>query len=398
MIQLSKATLDILHRGFIEEYWQKQSLFFSQCFTDNQAFEENIDMNELAGLALEEGIESRLISQADEAQLIFSLEDGPFSETQISSLPQSHWTLLIQAVDHYFEHFQQLKQQFNFIPQWRLDDVMVSISPTGGTVGPHFDQYDVFLIQACGTREWQVGQRCDEATALTQGNALSIIKNFSPEQSYQCQVGDMLYIPPGTSHWGTATSDNCVTISIGFRAPSYPEIIDDLCLEVNSGLNASQRFKDSSANLQAGGHPALISTGCLEDVEQALRELLLNKRRVAERFNAIISQVKYTDDFEEISAKDAQALFNDWHSEQADIVLRGNSRINFSQVSSDSERIMIGLNGQVIPMSSCQLLLTLIQQLCEYTPIKLDTYASNTLCRQLLIQAIAQDAIQRLDY
>ncbi|MCK5881902.1 MAG: cupin domain-containing protein [Sinobacterium sp.] len=396
-MQLNQATQDLLHGSFLKEHWQKKSLFFSQCFDDNLAFDESVDINELAGFALEEGIESRLIKQNEPQQLVFALENGPFSEEQITSLPPSHWTLLIQAVDHYLEDFQHLKQQFDFIGNWRLDDVMISISPVGGTVGPHFDQYDVFLIQASGTREWKIGQQCDENSALISGNSLGIIDDFHAEQTHQCSVGDMLYIPPGKSHWGTASSDNCVTISIGFRAPSYQEILDDICLEVSSTLSESQRFEDKPSSLAKKSPPALITNHCIDQIELRLKELVLNKQLLTERFNAVISQVKYTEDFSECCENDAELILQEWLTAQTNVVLRSNSRINYSELNTEAGEVIVGLNGEIIKLDDNETLRILIQELSQYQVISIKQYTSNPSCKRLLLQAISQDAIEYLE-
>lgn len=394
-MQLTHDTKKQLHGSFVEDHWQKNSVFFSQCFTDNNDFEHHIDINELAGLALEDEIESRLISQNNPAELIFNVENGPFTDAAISQLPASHWTLLIQAVDHYLETFQALKQQFDFIPNWRLDDVMISISPTGGTVGPHFDQYDVFLIQASGTREWQVGQQCNDHSELISGNALSIIKDFQAEQTHQCSPGDMLYIPPGKSHWGTATSDNCVTISIGFRALSYLEIIDDICLEANSNLGESQRFNDTAIS-NTDVNPALIDQNSLNEIEQQLHAMLLNKTMIAKRINVLSSQIKYDDAFDIISQSHASEQLEQWHQAQAIIALRANCRINFSECP-QSQQLMIGLNGELIELPNSEALQELIALLSSYQTISLNDYADHEACFSLLRTAISLDAIDNLE-
>ena len=396
-MQLSQTTLDRLNNTFFKEHWQKNSVLFAQCFHNNDDFEQCIDINELAGLALEEDIESRLITQTNPSELKFNLNNGPFTEAQITSLPTSHWTLLIQAVDHYFEAFQALKQQFTFIPNWRLDDVMVSISPTGGTVGPHFDQYDVFLIQASGTREWQVGQTCDSATALMEGNALSIIDNFNAEQTHQCSVGDMLYIPPGKSHWGTATSDNCITISIGFRAPSYQELIDDISLEAISDLSESERFEDVHQT-RPQQNLALIDDENMAQITKTLQQLILDKYRIGERFNAMSSQVKYPDDFDIITQEEAASLLSQWQQAQATLILRANSRINYSKHLTDhGETFIIGLNGQVIRLPASPSLEQLIEQLSTFQAIKINQINASESCLTLITAAISFDAVENLN-
>lgn len=391
-MQLSVETQALLTSDFIQRYWQTQPLFFKQCFADNAAFAHSIDIDELAGLALEEEIESRLIQQTDAKALTFSLEQGPFTEEHLTALPASDWTLLIQAVDHYLDDFQCLKQQFNFIPQWRLDDVMISISPEGGTVGPHFDQYDVFLIQASGTRTWQIGQHCDANTETVKNSPLSLIKAFKQQSSHHCEPGDMLYIPPGHAHWGTASSDNCVTISIGFRAASYQDIIDELCMEANSRLSAADRLCDQQHDL-CPDNGALISSHCINSLSANIHQLLLDPLQLTERFNALSSSTKYHSQLEPITPAQAQETLNTWQQQPCLIRLCADSRINYSVHPSDKQRLIVGINGEVEHLPNSESLLQLIIQLTAFDSIQLDLGALNSGCQQLILLAISLHAL-----
>lgn len=221
---------------FLKEYWQKKPLLVRQAFPTLKPL---IEADELAGLALEEWVESRLINSET-----WTVEHGPFQEERLSSLPTSPWTLLVQGVDQLNTHVADLLKHFHFLPTWRLDDVMVSFATNGGGVGPHFDHYDVFLVQGEGKRRWQIGQTCEDHSPLLVNTELKILKEFNSKEDYTLETGDMLYLPPKLAHWGTAI-DNCITYSIGFRAPSSDEILDGICSYALDRNSQKQRYTDN---------------------------------------------------------------------------------------------------------------------------------------------------------
>ena len=210
---------------FLGSYWQQQPLLIRAAMPD---YRSPISADELAGLALEEEVESRLVQCADSQ---WSLRHGPFVAEDFSSLPEQDWTLLVQGVDLWVPQVQELLKRFNFLPPWRLDDIMVSFACPGGSVRPHFDQYDVFLLQVEGQRRWQIGPTCTPQTPLLTDPVLRIVANFSAQQEWVLGPGDMLYLPPGVSHWGVAQSE-CLTFSIGFRSPSIADMLGDLAVEL----------------------------------------------------------------------------------------------------------------------------------------------------------------------
>ena len=220
---------------FLADYWQKKPFLVRNAIAN---FEPPIDGDELAGLSLEQEVESRLIIGED-----WQLEHGPFAEERFSSLPASHWTLLVQAVDLWVPEVAELLQHFDFIPPWRIDDIMVSYAEDGGSVGPHFDYYDVFLIQGAGQRRWQIGSACDAETPLLKNTELKILQQFEPLSEWVLEPGDMLYLPPKIAHHGVAIGD-CTTFSIGFRAPAATEMLDDLATELLTGIVAPNHLTD----------------------------------------------------------------------------------------------------------------------------------------------------------
>lgn len=217
--------LDIDPAQFLARYWQRKPLLIRRAFGD---FSPPIDRHTLAGLALEDEVESRII-ECRESQ--WQLFHGPFSEADFKR--DTPWTLLVQAVDHYLPEVAALRRCVDFIPQWRLDDVMVSYAVDGGSVGPHYDNYDVFLLQGEGRRRWRIGQRCDAGSALVPHDELRILRDFEMAEEYLLEPGDVLYVPPGVAHWGIAEGE-CTTFSIGFRAPRASDLLcrlADLTLE-----------------------------------------------------------------------------------------------------------------------------------------------------------------------
>lgn len=207
---------------FMAQYWQKKPLLIRGAMPD---FRGLLDPSELAGIACEADVPSRLI-QFDPARQQkgegWQVTQGPFDDDDFTSLPPQHWTLLVQGMNHILPEAQALLSQFSFIPNARLDDVMVSYAPTGGGVGPHIDSYDVFLLQGAGKRRWRISQQTD--LRLITGAPLRILSHFVSEQEWVLEPGDMLYLPPNVAHWGIAEDDDCMTYSIGFRAPTAREL------------------------------------------------------------------------------------------------------------------------------------------------------------------------------
>ena len=205
---------------FLRQYWQKKPLLVRQALPD---YTSPISAEEFGGLACEDDVESRLVQEKGGEQP-WQVRHGPFSEKDFLSLPESHWTLLVQSVDHHIPALAVLLDEFNFIPAWRVDDLMVSFAQRDGSVGPHFDNYDVFLLQVEGKRHWHINENICTDNDLLPGSELKILKDFYSDQDWVLEPGDMLYLPPGVAHHGIAIND-CLTFSIGFRAPTRRELL-----------------------------------------------------------------------------------------------------------------------------------------------------------------------------
>ncbi len=206
-------------KTFLTDYWQKKPLLIRAAIPN---FKNPLSADELAGLAMEPELESRLIIQAPTTSPEWTLKRGPFLKKDFKSLPKSHWTLLVQGVDRFIPEVASLLDYFNFIPQWRIDDIMISYAVEQGSVGPHYDNYDVFLYQASGRRKWLLTTcDCVENNYLPDLE-LRIMKEFKIEQEYILEEGDMLYLPPNVGHHGISLSNDCMTFSFGYR--SYKDI------------------------------------------------------------------------------------------------------------------------------------------------------------------------------
>lgn len=254
---------------FMAEYWQKKPLLIRNAIP---GFKGLLDANALAGLACDTDVPSRLVSfDPDNAWSGngWQVRQGPFEDAVFASLPDSHWTLLVQGVNHVLPEAQALLRQFNFIPQARLDDLMVSYAPSGGGVGPHVDSYDVFLLQGAGRRRWRISQQHDRQ--LIPDAPLRILSNFVCEEEWVLEAGDMLYLPPNVAHWGIAEDDECMTYSIGFRAPAARELAIEFLDECRQAGMHDQLYADP--DLLAVEDTAAIDDHMVAKVKAMLQQL-----------------------------------------------------------------------------------------------------------------------------
>ncbi|VAW45679.1 FIG002776: hypothetical protein [hydrothermal vent metagenome] len=217
MIQFNNTSL----KSFLTDFWQKKPLVLRNALPH---FESHLSAEALAGLSLEEEIESRIVIQHEKKS--YQLFKGPFTSQTYEKLPDTNWTLLIQGVDRLIPEVTELLNEFDFLPRWRIDDIMISYAVKGGNVGPHFDHYDVFLLQAAGQRNWKLtSQNCTIDNAI-QGIDLRLMETFNVEEDFTFKAGDILYIPPKWGHHGIALDDECITYSIGYRSYKGQELWD----------------------------------------------------------------------------------------------------------------------------------------------------------------------------
>jgi 50S ribosomal protein L16 3-hydroxylase len=273
---------DLTPSEFLSDYWQKKPLLIRSAIPN---FKGLLTQNELAGLACEDDVQARII-QLNENKWI--VRNGPFDEEDFKKLPKQDWTLLVQSVNHHLPDATSLLALFNFIPNARLDDLMVSYAPNGGGVGAHFDSYDVFLLQGSGKRKWKISSQKD--LSLIEDAPLRILKNFKTEEEWVLEAGDILYLPPQIAHWGSAVGDNCMTYSIGFRAPKKTELIYEFLSYLQDNIAVEGLYEDADLKLQA--HPAEIHQSMLIKVDAILKKISWNKETIADFLGLYLTEPK----------------------------------------------------------------------------------------------------------
>jgi 50S ribosomal protein L16 3-hydroxylase len=322
--------------AFLRDYWQQRPLLIKNPWG---AWTNPLDPDELAGLACEEGVESRLIETARDT---WTLENGPLPQDRFGTLGRTPWTLLVQAVDTHVAQVADLLSPFRFIPNWRIDDVMVSYASDGGGVGPHFDQYDVFLIQGLGTRRWQVGALCDSSTPLMPHDDLRLLAEFEATQEWLLEPGDILYVPPRIAHNGVAVGDDCMTYSIGFRAPSRAELIADYADDLVAEMDDDDRYGDPGLKLQS--NPGEISAAALDALHAMVTEKLADRAAFARWFGTFNSTRKYADiDFtpdESVGAEDVRIMIGQGTP------LSRNPASRFSFIRGDTQKMLLFVDGE----------------------------------------------------
>lgn len=334
---------DLSAAEFLRDYWQKQPLLIRNAIAK---FRSPLSPDELAGLACEPEVESRIILEKDGVRP-WECRHGPFEENDFAKLPQSHWTLLVQECNKHVLELALLLDRFNFIPNWRVDDVMVSYAPLHGSVGPHVDQYDVFLLQGLGRRRWQIHNRAVDDSDLIPGLDLRILKHFTADEEWILNPGDMLYLPPGVAHYGVAMED-CITLSIGFRAPSYAELLSSFVEYRLAHLDkelVAPRYRDPELQLQQ--HPGEIPANVLSKIDNLIKNEFSQTETIDRWFAAFATEPKHPPMeplYPEISAKKFKqtfqrlgTLYRSEYSRFAYIKLNGN--------------IYLYIDGEEIPLA-----------------------------------------------
>ncbi|MCK9989808.1 MAG: 50S ribosomal protein L16 3-hydroxylase [Rugosibacter sp.] len=276
---LSTLLGDMSPEHFLAEYWQKKPLLVRGAVPDA---DQLISRDELFQFAADDTIESRLVSRTDGWQL----DHGPFSLTQLKRTKKP-WTTLVQTVNLVHPAAETLMRRFNFIPYARLDDVMVSYATDQGGVGPHFDNYDVFLIQGMGSRHWHIGAQ--KKYELVEDIPLRIIKNFRPSQDWVLNPGDMLYLPPQWAHDGVAIGE-CMTLSVGFRTPTTQELGEQFLSFLQDKLALSGRYSDPDLKVQR--HPAEIGNAMIDQVATQLAGIRWDRTTIQKFLGASLTEPK----------------------------------------------------------------------------------------------------------
>jgi len=268
-------------KDFLRDYWQKRPLLIRNALP---GFNGLLTRDGLMKLACHEDAQSRLVIQRKGK---WHLKHGPLSSYDLAKLPKKQWTLLVQDVNHFLPSARDLLSKFCFIPHARLDDLMVSYAPKGGGIGPHFDSYDVFLLQGMGSRRWQVSAQQDDR--FIADAPLRILENFQPEQEWVLETGDMLYLPPKYAHNGVA-EDDCMTYSIGFRAPSHDELMTQFLVYLQDNIETEGWYSDPDLQLQS--HPSKIGAAMQSQVNSILKKISWNRDDVENFLGIYLSEPK----------------------------------------------------------------------------------------------------------
>lgn len=269
----------------MRSYWQKKPLLIRQAIP---GFKPLLSRAELLALAGQDGVESRLIEQLGDGQ--WQLTHGPLARRRLPSLKTPGWTTLVQGVDLHVQAAHELLQQFRFVPDARLDDLMISFATDQGGVGPHFDNYDVFLLQAQGQRRWRIGRQ--KNLSLQADVPLKILTHFEPEEEFLLEPGDMLYLPPKWAHDGIAEGE-CMTYSIGFRAPGQDDLARELFLHLSDPPDELDKvvvYKDPKQT--ATNTPAAIPPSLLDFARKALEVALAEPLALERALGEVLSDPK----------------------------------------------------------------------------------------------------------
>ncbi|MGB4074614.1 JmjC domain-containing protein [Pseudomonas sp.] len=372
-------------REFMRDYWQKKPLLVRQAIP---GFESPISPDELAGLALEEEIESRLVIEHGERP--WELRSGPFAEDAFADLPERDWTLLVQAVDQFVPEVAELLEEFKFLPKWRIDDVMISFAAPGGGVGPHFDNYDVFLLQGFGQRRWQVGQMCNSDSPLLEHADLKILAEFVKTEEWVLEPGDMLYLPPLLAHCGTA-EDDCMTYSVGFRAPSAAEVLTHFTDFLGQFLPDEERYSDADA--QPTSDPTQIQRDALDRLKALLSEHMSDERLLMTWFGQFMTEPKYPELIAGIEIDEENLLAG--LEDGAVLVRNPSARLAWSEVGDD---LVLFASGQSRLLSAS--LRELLKLICSADALHIDNlgqWLADDEGRNLVVELVKQGSLEFAD-
>ncbi len=325
---------------FLSEYWQKKPLLVRNAMPEIASL---LEPNDVMELALEEHVTARLIKQKDRDPNQWSVKSSPLLKADFQKMPKL-WTLLVQAVDHYSFELSALWKKFPFIPQWRRDDIMVSYAPQGGSVGKHFDFYDVFLVQGYGHRRWQLGQMCDTETPFVPGQPLKLLPEIEVNFDEVLAPGDLLYVPPGLAHYGVA-EDDCLTYSFGFRMPNISDMMD----RVGDKFSENETLRNPLLDIIRDQVGAIgeVSSNELEYLKEHIMQQLHNSNVLEDAIMSLMSEPKYPENLpeaEEIGTGDLEEALDQGYS----LMLEPASRLLYTETDGD---VLFWANGEGVCIS-----------------------------------------------
>ena len=325
---------------FLSEYWQKKPLLVRNAMPEIASL---LEPNDVMELALEEHVTARLIKQKDRDPNQWSVKSSPLLKADFQKMPKL-WTLLVQAVDHYSFDLSALWKKFPFIPQWRRDDIMVSYAPQGGSVGKHFDFYDVFLVQGYGHRRWQLGHMCDTETPFVPGQPLKLLPEIEVDFDEVLAPGDLLYVPPGLAHYGVA-EDDCLTYSFGFRMPNISDMMD----RVGDKFSENETLRNPLLDIIRDQVGAIgeVSSNELEYLKEHIMQQLHNSNVLEDAIMSLMSEPKYPENLpeaEEIGTGDLEEALDQGYS----LMLEPASRLLYTETDGD---VLFWANGEGVCIS-----------------------------------------------
>ncbi|ENU63472.1 ribosomal protein uL16 3-hydroxylase [Acinetobacter lwoffii] len=325
---------------FLSEYWQKKPLLVRNAMPEIASL---LEPNDVMELALEEHVTARLIKQKDRDPNQWSVKSSPLLKADFQKMPKL-WTLLVQAVDHYSFNLSAFWKKFPFIPQWRRDDIMVSYAPQGGSVGKHFDFYDVFLVQGYGHRRWQLGQMCDTETPFVPGQPLKLLPEIEVNFDEVLAPGDLLYVPPGLAHYGVA-EDDCLTYSFGFRMPNISDMMD----RVGDKFSENETLRNPLLDIIRDQVGAIgeVSSNELEYLKEHIMQQLHNSNVLEDAIMSLMSEPKYPENLpeaEEIGTGDLEEALDQGYS----LMLEPASRLLYTETDGD---VLFWANGEGVCIS-----------------------------------------------
>ncbi len=325
---------------FLSDYWQKKPLLIRNALP---GFKNILSPDELAGLSLEEEIESRIVIATPDELPYWHLKKGPFLEKDFQKLPATHWTLLIQGVDRIIPELALLFEHFNFLPQWRVDDLMISYASEHGSVGPHYDNYDVFLYQAQGSRKWSLTtQQCNEKNYLPDV-PLRIMQTFNIEEEYVLEEGDMLYLPPNVGHYGTAISKDCMTYSFGYRSYSTRELWDSYGDYLAESVDVAQYYRDP--NWAILNDTSELPRESWMQAKAAIQDMLNNEQQFKSWFGCFVTQLdQQTESLLPEPVTDSLESFMQQLSSSTGLTRHPGVRFAY-QVQTETDLITLFING-----------------------------------------------------
>ena len=330
---------------FLKDYWQKKPILIKNFFSN---FENYTNPEELLEIACIDTVDSRIVTTRPEYCVAerYSLAQGPFDSDCLPALTEKNWSLLVQSAELWIPDLREMIRAFGFLPRWRIEDIMVSFATQGGGVGPHFDQYDVFLVQGLGQRTWCVGERID-LTASHQSPAdtasdLNLIDEFIVNQNFTVTSGDVLYVPPGYTHWGISQSPS-LCYSVGFRAPSNAEMIESFSNRVMELLTESQRLTDHTT--PAMRDSAEITTKDWQHAWEVVAGLLANKGAFLQAFGSLVTEAKSPEFIEPLAGEVHIDELLAFRGPAVELVRNPASRFAYT-VQTDSDLVLLFVDGE----------------------------------------------------